>query len=78
MNNRLKLYDSTIYTYLNKKDKLKFRKLAFKNKMTVSEFNRYLILLVLKSADENKLCDNLEKTNKEVDRFLTFIGRNII
>ena len=22
--------------------------------------------------------DNLEKTNKEVDRFLTFIGRNII
>lgn len=77
MSNRLKLYDDLIYTYIGHSDKVKFRKIAFKNKMTVSEFNRYLILLIIMLDDSNKLNSKLENTEKSILNLINKIGRDI-
>jgi hypothetical protein len=78
MNNRLKLYDSTIYTYLEPKDKAKFRKIAFRHKKSISEFNRYLILLVIKLDEKKKLNKKNELTEEEITDVLNIIGRDIL
>ncbi len=72
MNNRLKLYDDNIHTYISHKDKVKFRKIAFKNKKTVSELNRYLIHLVIQLNDAN----NLKMKSNELTSFLSKIWRD--
>lgn len=78
MKNRLSLYNSAIYTYLELKDKNKFRNIAFKNKMSVSQFNRYLILLVIKLEELKKLNGQKEITDKELLTILSQIRRNIL
>lgn len=78
MKNRLSLYNSAIYTYLESKDKNKFRNIAFKNKMSVSQFNRYLILLVIKLEEIKKLNGQKEITDKELLTILSQIRRNIL
>lgn len=72
--NRLKLYNDSISIYLEHADKIKFRNIAFKNKMTISELNRYLIMLIIK-YDENKKLNSkyLIKENK-LDNFFDDIG----
>lgn len=71
MDNRLKLYDDHIHTYLEHEDKIKFREIAFKNKMTVSEMNRRIILLIINLYEMNKL--NV-KNNKVEQEFLKLIN----
>lgn len=75
MNNRLNLYKSTIYTYLEPKDKDKFRRIAFKHKKSVSEFSRYLILLIIKLDEANKLNNQKELTDAQIENILSLIGR---
>lgn len=41
MNNRLSIYNDVIYTYLEHSDKVKFRKIAFKNKKRIKIKNFY-------------------------------------
>lgn len=78
MNNRLSLYNSAIYTYLESKDKNKFRKIAFKHKMSVSQFSRYLILLVIKLDEMKKLNNQKELTDADIVTLLSQIGRDIL
>lgn len=78
MMNRLNLYKSTIYTYLEPKDKAKFRKIAFKHKKSVSEFNRYLIQLIIK-LDEMKKLNNKQKLNDmDIESIISEIWRDIL
>lgn len=74
MNNRLKLYDSTIRIYVSKKDKAKFRKIAFKNKMTVSELSRKLILLIIKLDESNKIDLIQDLTDNDIKTILNSMG----
>ena len=78
MNNRLNLYNSTIYTYLEHKDKVKFRRIAFKHKKSVSEFNRYLILLIIKIDEMTKLNNQKELTDLDLVKLLSEIGRDTL
>lgn len=78
MNNRLKLYSSSIYTYLEPKEKIKFRKIAFKNKKSVSEFNRSLIKLVIKLDDLKRLNFKKGLTNEDFVKILNEIGRDLL
>lgn len=74
MGSRLKLYSSAIYTYLEPKDKVKFRKIAFKNKKSVSEFNRYLIHLIIKLDELKKVNKQKEITDKDITILLSELG----
>lgn len=47
MKTRLKLYDSLLKVYLSKTEKNKLRKIAFSNKMTLSEYTRNLVRLAI-------------------------------
>ena len=78
MNNRLNLYNSTIYTYLEHKDKVKFRSIAFKHKKSVSEFNRYLILLIIKIDEMKKLNNQKELTDLDLVNLLSEVGRDTL
>lgn len=73
MQNRLKLYDDKIWTYIEHKDKVKFRNIAFKNKRTTSDLNRMLIKLFIKLYDANKL----SKKNNDNDDYLEIILQEI-
>lgn len=77
MNSRLKLYDTLIYTYLEKSDKSKFKKIAYKNKMTISEFNRYLIKLIIKIDESNKLNNQSKLNEKDIVFLLNNLWRDI-
>ena len=76
MNKRLKLYDDTLLISISKKDKTKFRKLAFKNKKTMSDFNRCLIkfAILVDELDSNSF--SRENFNLELDRLLSLLGRD--
>lgn len=69
-NNRLSLYNDSIYTYLEHSDKIKFRKIAFKNKMSVSEFNRRLIQLAIKLDEINKLNSKINLSENNISNIL--------
>ena len=75
-NNRLKLYDDYLTLIINKKDKAKFRKIAFRNKMTMSEYCRLLIKFAISLDELSK--SELEdiKTNHEINTILTLLGRD--
>lgn len=72
--NRLKLYDDSIYTYLEHRDKVKFRKIAFKNKKTVSEFNRYLIQFIIKLDELNILNSKIELNENSINQIINSLG----
>lgn len=78
MKNRLKLYNSIVYTYLESKDKAKFRKIAFKNKKSVSEFNRYLIHLIIKLDELKRIKKQKEITDSDIANLFSEIGRIIL
>lgn len=73
-NNRLSLYNDYIYTYLEHNDKIKFRKIAFKNKMSVSEFNRKIILLVIKLDEMKKLNSKKDTTENIIFQLNNMLG----
>lgn len=77
MNNRLSIYNDVIYTYLEHSDKIKFRKIAFKNKKTISELNRLLIKLIIRLDEMNKLNSRQEITIDNISSLLNSIGRDI-
>lgn len=72
--NRLKLFDDSIYTYLEHRDKVKFRKIAFKNKKTVSEFNRYLIQLIIKLDELKILNSKIELNENSINQIINSLG----
>ena len=74
MQSRLKLYDSLIRTYIEHKDKIRFRNIAFKNKKTTSELNRMLIKLFIKIYDSNRLNNKLIKDDNYLEIVLEEIG----
>lgn len=74
MNNRLKLYNDSIYTYLSHKDKIRFRKIAFSNKMTMSEFNRRLIQMVIKMYENKKIESQIELIEDDLSDIINSLG----
>ena len=52
-NKRLKLYDTSIELCINKKTKEILRKIAYKQKITMSEYVRYLINFAIAFNDIN-------------------------
>lgn len=72
--NRLKLYNDAIYTYLPHKDKIKFRKIAFSHKMTVSEFNRRLIQTIIKLDDNKKMESKIELIENDFSELVHSLG----
>ncbi len=74
MDNRLKLYDDLIYTYLSHKDKIKFKKIAYNNKKTISEFNRSIIQLVIKLDELGKLDYSVNNKEKELYKLIDSLG----
>ena len=62
MKTRLKLYDDLLKVYLPKKEKNRLRKIAFSNKMTLSEYTRNLVRLAI-YIDEYKNCSLKEDYN---------------
>lgn len=77
MDNRLKLYDDSIQTYVEHSDKVKFRNIAFKNKKTISEFNRYLIKLIIKLDEANKLNNKVNLTEDDIVGIVKSLWRDI-
>ena len=76
MNNRLKLYDDLIYTYIEPKDKIKLRQIAFKHKKSVSEFTRCIIKIIIKLDELNALDSKRQIVLKNITNLINLIGRN--
>jgi len=77
MKNRLSIYNDVIYTYLEHSDKVKLRKIAFKNKKTISEFNRLLIKLAIQLYEINKLSSKQDTTTDDINNLLDNFWRDI-
>lgn len=73
-NKRLKLYDDTIMLCVSKRTKEKLRKIAYKQKITMSEYIRQLIELALVCNDVNSLENKKVLSTKTVDKALTLLG----
>ena len=73
-NKRLKLYDDTIMLCVPKRTKEKLRKIAYKQKITMSEYIRQLIELALVCNDVNNLENKKVLSTKTVDKALTLLG----
>ena len=71
---RLKLYDTTIRSYVSNSDRKKFKKIAYKNEMTISDLNRQLIKLVIKLDEMDKLSNRLCLKDNDLDRIINSIG----
>lgn len=72
---RLKLYDSVLKVNINKKEKNKFKKIAYRNKKTISEFARSLIQLIILIDEMDKKEDEQIKNYSEYDNILSIIRR---
>lgn len=70
MKTRLKLYDSLLKVYLSKKEKNRLRKIAFSNKMTLSEYTRNLIRFAIVMEDYKKNFINQEINSDRLDKIL--------
>lgn len=76
MKNRLKLYDTSIEIVINKKTKEKLRKIAFKEKVTMSEYLRRLIDFIIISNEIDKKDIDLMNTLKDFNKISKLIGDN--
>ncbi len=74
MKNRLKLFDDNLWLKIERKDKVKFRNIAFKNKRTISELNRILIKAFIKIYDSEKIKSGASKNEDELNLILEEIG----
>ncbi len=68
--NRLKLYDTIIKVNIDKKSKDKLRSIAFKNKLTLSEYVRQLIAFTLSCYDLNNVDSNNKEASKLIEKFM--------
>jgi len=71
---RLKLYDDTVMLCIPKRTKEKLRKIAYKEKITMSEYIRQLINLAIVCNALNNLDNKKVSTNKNIDKALTLLG----
>lgn len=71
---RLKLYDTSIEICVNKKTKEKLRKVAYKQKITMSEYIRQLIELAIINNEINDFENKKILSTKNVDKALTLLG----
>ena len=76
MKNRLKLYDTSIEIVINKKIKEKLRKIAFKEKVTMSEYLRRIIDFIIISNEIDKKDIDLMNTLKDFNKISKLIGDN--
>ena len=76
MKNRLKLYDTSIEIVINKKTKEKLRKIAFKEKVTMSEYLRRIIDFIIISNEIDKKDNELINTLKDFNKISKLIGDN--
>lgn len=76
MKNRLKLYDTSIEIVINKKTKEKLRKIAFKEKVTMSEYLRRVIDFIIISNEIDKKDNELMNTLKDFNKISKLIGDN--
>ena len=74
MENRLKLYDDKLIIKIEHKDKVKLKRIAFKNKRTISDLNRLLIKMYIKLYDSNKLNNKVVKDDEDLFRAINMIG----
>lgn len=74
INNRLKLYDTSIEICISKKTKEKLRKIAYKEKITMSEYVRKLIDFAIALNDLNILENKKELSTKDVDKVISLLG----
>jgi len=73
-NKRLKLYDTSIELCINKKTKEKLRKIAYKQKITMSEYVRYLINFAIAFNDINNLENKKDSSTRDVDKIISLLG----
>lgn len=71
---RLKLYDTSIEICVNKKTKEKLRKVAYKQKITMSEYIRQLIELAIINNEINDFENKKILSTKNIDKALTLLG----
>lgn len=73
-NKRLKLYDTSIELCINKKTKEKLRKIAYKQKITMSEYVRYLINFAIAYNDMNNFENKKDLSTRDVDKIISLLG----
>ena len=73
-NKRLKLYDTSIELCINKKTKEKLRKIAYKQKITMSEYVRYLINFAIAYNDMNNFENKKDLSTRVVDKIISLLG----
>lgn len=73
---RLKLYDTSIEICINHKAKEKLRKIAYKQKITMSEYIRKLIDFAISFNDIYNLEDKIDISLKDVKEFFNLLGGN--
>lgn len=73
-NKRLKLYDTSIEICINKKCKEKLRKIAYKNKLTMSEYIRNLINCAVSYNDINDLDNKINYSSRNINKAISLLG----
>ena len=73
-NKRLKLYDTSIEICVSKKTKEKLRKIAYKQKITMSEYIRKLVDFAIAFNDIYTLENKVNLSSKDVDKFIELLG----
>lgn len=76
-NKRLKLYDTSIEICINKKCKEKLRKIAYKNKLTMSEYIRNLINCVVSYNDINDLDNKINYSSRNINKAISLLGGTV-
>lgn len=71
---RLKLYDTSIEVCISKKTKEKLRKIAYKQKITMSEYIRKLVDFAIAFNDIYNLENKIDLSTKDVDKFIELLG----
>jgi len=72
-NKRLKIYNSEIKLCIDKKTKEKLRKLAYKNKITLSSYIRSLINFAIEINNVNNLEYKKELSTKDINNIISFL-----
>ena len=70
MNNRLKLYDTSVEVVLDSKLKKETKKIAFSNQMTMSAYIRNLIKIGNAIYNHNITFNDLKNSDKEIIKLL--------
>lgn len=73
---RLKLYSDSLVFSISKKDKIKFRSIAYKNRMTMSELCRRFVKIIILLESTYNYENKKEVNNAELEKILTILGRS--